>query len=102
MSEAPPKAMMRRLPCHVLPLIFVAWFTFCYLVGGDGIFFALMASYPTILVEKLPFVEALSPTYLPVWRQWTDVIVCGYIQWLLVNYLLLKGYCHIKRRSAHR
>jgi len=46
---------MRRLRCHVLPLIFVAWFTFCYLVGGDGVFFALMASYPTILVETLPF-----------------------------------------------
>lgn len=102
MSEAPPKATMRRLRCHVLPLTFVAWFTLCYLVGGDGIFFALMASYPTILVEKIPFVEALSPSYPPVWRQWTDVFVCGYIQWLLVNYLLLKAYCLVKRRSAHR
>jgi len=88
--------MIRRLRCHVLPLIFVLWFAYFFMAGGEGILFALIPSYPTILVVS-PVEEAL-----PLWAQWTTIFACGYIQCLLVNYLLLKGYCLIKRRSAHR
>lgn len=106
MSETTPKGLMKRPSCHILPLIFVLWFIHCYLGGGDGIFFALMSSFPTVLVEKIPFVEAcvkaLFPTYPPAWWQWTEIFVYGYIQWLLLNYLLLRGIHLVKRRSANR
>ena len=101
MSETSPKGLMKRPSCHILPLIFVLWFTYCYLIGGDGILFALIPSYPTVLVMILPVEEALFPSY-PLWAQWITIFACGYIQWLLVNYLLLRGIHLIKRRSANR
>lgn len=104
MRDTTHDGLLKRPSCHVLPLIFVLWFSYCYLIGGDGIIFAFMGGYPTV------FVTALSADPLtPIWAQWTMIFACGYIQWLLINYLLLKGYhlllkgFHlIRRKSANR
>ena len=85
-----------------MPLLFVLWFGWCFMAGGDGIFFALMLIFPTILVEKMPLVAALFPDFPPLWWQWTLIFVCGYAQWLLINYLGLKALHFIKGRSANR
>jgi hypothetical protein len=86
-----PKGILRRPSCYVLPLIFVLLFGWCFLAGGDGILFACMLGFPTLLLTKL-FQDAESL----VW-QWTIIFVCGYAQWLLVNFLILKGIDLIKR-----
>jgi len=91
-----PKGILRRPSCHVVPLVFVLLFGRCYLSGGDGILFACMLSFPTLLLTKLyEGAESLA------W-QWTEIFVCGYAQWLLVNFLILKGIDLIKRRMGNQ
>lgn len=86
-----PKGILRRPSCHALPLIFVLLFGRCFLIGGDGKLLACMLSFPTLLLTQW-----VPRPHSAAW-DWTTIFVCGYAQWLLVNYLILKGIDLIKR-----
>ncbi len=106
MTVSNEKPLIKRLSCHVLPLTFVVWCAYFYLAGGGGIFFGALGSYPALLVTKISFIERLvEATFAnstPIWWQWSEILLCGYTQWLAINFLLLKGNHLTKRWLSYR